>query len=347
MPTSRPGSVNQPRARLRDVAQLAGVSPTTASLVMAGRHEEGRIPLDTQERVRQAAAELGYRPNLAARSLRTRTSRIVGLVFDAITTEPHAVEIVRGALAAAAARDYLLVIAETDGDRHAEDELLRGMIDRQVDGLVYGTMFTHQVTLPPALAHYPVVLLNCLADPLPGPAVVPDEAAAGREAARGLLQAGHREGIYLVGRPSREVFAATERSRGIQTELTAIDARLAGRVDCEWDSPERAYPAVRRLLARARPAALICLNDRIAMGVYQALHDTGLRIPRDVSVVSFDDSPLASWLRPGLSSVALPHHEMGRLAVELLINGERDPMVRQVGIMFRQRESINHLVCAK
>jgi LacI family transcriptional regulator len=97
---------------------------------------------------------------------------------------------------------------------------------------------------------------------------------------------------------------------------------------------------VRRLLRRTRPAALICLNDRVGLGAYQALQESGLRIPEDVSVVSFDDSVLAAWLRPGLTSVALPHHEMGRLATDLLIKGDRHPAVHRVGMLLRPRGSI-------
>ena len=209
------------RIRLRDVAQRAGVAPSTASAVLNGREVEARIAPATQERVRAAAEELGYRPNLAARNLRSHTSRIVGLVSDAIAAEPYAGEMVRGAYASALTHDRLLVIAETDGSRTVEDDLVRGMMDRQIDGLVYGCLATRKVALSAAARGLPVVLLNCVADPLPGPAVVPDEVGGGREAARGLLAAGHRDGIYVIGRRYRDVFAGRQRLRGIRAELAA------------------------------------------------------------------------------------------------------------------------------
>ncbi len=333
------GDAVRRRVRLRDVAQLAGVAPSTASAVLTGRHVEARIAAATQERVRTAAAALGYRPNLAARNLRSHTSRIVGLVSDAIAAEPYAGEMVRGAYASALTHDRLLVIAETDGSRPVEDDLVRGMVDRQIDGLVYGCLATRKVELSAAVRELPVVLLNCVADPLPGPAVVPDEVEGGREAAKGLLLAGHREGIYVVGRRPRDVLAGRRRLRGIRTELAAAGCDLAGLVDCEW-SPEGGRDAVARLLARTRPGALICLNDRIALGAYQSIQRAGLRVPWDVSVVAFDDSVMAGWLQPGLSSVALPHYEMGRLATDLLIKGERHPAVHHVGMLLRRRESI-------
>lgn len=329
----------QQRVRLVDVARRAGVSATTASLVLAGRHDQVRISAATQRTVRRAAEELGYRPNLAARALRTSTSAMIGLVSDMIASEPYAGDFVRGALAAALVHDHLLVIAETDGDRRTEDDLVRSMADRQVDGLVYGRLSTCRVELSAAVAQHRTVLLNCLADPLPGPAVVPDEVGGGRAAARGLLDAGHRDGIVVVGSRPRSVYAAGERMRGIRSALAAVGAPPAGHVDCPWSPPE-AYRAVRALLSHTRPAALICLNDRIALGASQALAEAGLRVPRDVSLVGFDDSELAGWMRPGLSSVVLPHHEMGRLATDLLIKGERAAVVHRVEMLLRVRESI-------
>ena len=246
---------------------------------------------------------------------------------------------VRGAYASALTHDRLLVIAETDGSRTVEDDLVRGMLDRQIDGLVYGCLATRRVQLSAAVTELPVVLLNCLTDPLPGPAVIPDEVEGGREAARGLLAAGHRDGIYVIGRRPRNVLAGTRRMRGIRTELEAAGVRLAGLVDCEWD-PASGRAAVSDLLARTRPTALICLNDRIALGAYQAVQQAGQRIPADVSVVAFDDSVMADWLQPGLSSVALPHHEMGRLATDLLIKEDRGRTVHLVAMLLRQRASI-------
>lgn len=327
------------RVRLRDVAQRAGVAQSTASAVLAGRADEARIAPATCERVRAAAAELGYRPNLAARTLRSRTSRIVGLVSDSIAAEPYAGEMVRGASAAAVTHGRLLLIAESDGSRSVEDDLVHGMIDRQVDGLIYGCLATRTVELSAAVRSLPVVLLNCLTDPLPGPAVVPDEVGGGREAASALLAAGHREGIVVVGRRYRDVLAGRRRLRGIRERLAQEGCAPAELVDCDW-TPQDGAAAVSALLRRARPKALVCLNDRVAFGAYQALQAAGLRVPQDVSVVAFDDSVMAGWMRPGLSSVALPHHEMGRLAADLLIKEDRHPAVHVIAMPLRARGSV-------
>ncbi len=310
------------RVRLLDVAQRAGVSRTTASFVLTGR--DMRISDEAKERVLAAAKELGYRPNLAARALRTNVTNTIGLVSDTIAGDQFAGGFIRGALAAAIASDRLLLIGETGGDKDVEDDVVRGMLDRQVDGLVMGAMYTRRIRLSEPARQHPIVLLNCTTDQPPGPWVLPDEYGAGVSAARALLEAGHSRGIWLVGERPRALYAARERTRGIRDELAAAGVRVAGAVNCGWSSGQ-ACAAVTELLATGRrPKAFICLNDRTAMGVYQALQGAGLDIPGDVSVVSFDGSELASWLHPALTSVALPHYDMGRLATELLVKRELD-----------------------
>jgi LacI family transcriptional regulator len=327
------------RVTLLDVAKHAGVSRTTASFVLTGRRDM-RISVDAEQRVMRAARELNYRPNLMARGLRTSLTHTIGLISDTLATEPFAGEIVRGALATALHHRHLLFIGETEGDPAVEERLVQDMLDRGVDGFLYAAMFTRQAKLPTALRGHPHVLLNCLTRDRTATAVVPDERTAGRAAAQLLLDAGHRDGIQLVGASPVSVFAAKERLAGIEEALAAAGSRLAGKVACEW-WPDSACGAVATLLSRgARPTALICLNDRIAFGTYQALQEAGLSVPGDVSVISFDDSDLASWLRPALTSLALPHVELGRRAVELLLDADRKPGVERIAMPLHARESV-------
>jgi LacI family transcriptional regulator len=325
------------RVTLAQVARQAGVSRAAASFVLSGR-DEMRISATARDRVLAAAAELGYRPNLTARSLRTSVTHTIGLISDTIATEPFAGRIVRGASAAALHHGHLLFLAETGGDPGTEDRAAREMVDRQADGLLYAAMFTRPATLPPSMHGQPVVLVNCYADGVP--CVIPDELIAGRTAASALMEAGHRDGVYLVGEPAPDVFAWRERTAGIAA--TGLD--LAGTVPCSW-WPEPAFAAVRDFLSSGTvPRALICLNDRIALGAYQALAEAGLRIPGDVSVVSFDDSELASWLRPALSSVALPHYELGFLAAELVATSALTPEIHRVPMPLSPRASIAKVI---
>jgi LacI family transcriptional regulator len=332
------------RVTMADVARRAGVSRTTASFVLANRTDM-RISEDAKARVQQAAEELRYRPNLTARSLRTSVTRTIALISDTIATTQFAGEVIHGALDAAMAQDHLLFITETEGDPDVEERLIEGMLDRQVDGFVYAAMFSREVQPPAILREHPVVLLNCVAEGFRAPSVLPDEESAGRVAAQALLDAGHRDGIYVIGghhavpETPAGVFAGRERMTGIEMALQNAGTRLAGVAECDWQ-PEYGYREVRALLASGRrPRAFICSNDRLALGAYQALGEAGLGIPRDVSVVSFDDTDLASWLRPQLTSVALPHYRMGHTAVELLLSGGLDPVVHRIAMPLHARSS--------
>jgi LacI family transcriptional regulator len=326
------------RVTLLDVARRARVSRTTASFVMTGRRDM-RISVDAEQRVLRAARELNYRPNLMARSLRTKLTDTIGLVSDTIATEAFAGEVVRGAVSTALNHQQLLFIGETEGDPQVEKRVVQDMLDRGVDGFLYAAMSTREARPPAALRDRPLVMVNCLPKDRKTPAVVPDELQAGRDAARILLEAGHTEHIRLVGEPAPGV-VGRERLTGIRQVLSADRISQEGSIDCPW-WPEAAYAAVRRcLVSGARPTALICMNDRVAFGAYQAIQEAGLAIPADVSVVSFDDSDLASWVRPQLTSIAIPYFELGRRAVELLLTDQRGTGVERIPMPLRSRGSV-------
>jgi len=299
-----------------------------------------RISSDAEKRVLQAARELNYRPSLLARSLRTNLSQTIGLISDVIATEVFAGEVVRGSMATALLHDHLMFIGETEGDPEVEKRLVQSMLDRGVGGFVYASMYTRNVRISKTLRDQPLVLLNCLARGKALPSVVPDEREAGKTAVRELLRQGHSDGIVIVGERAPHVIAAAERIAGVEEVLRQQGAEPAGYIDTMW-WPEYAYQAVRDYLAAGHhPTAFVCLNDRIAMGTYQACQESGLTVPQDVSVVSFDDSDLAAWLQPELTSVGIPHFEMGRRAVELLLTPDRPTTVQRVPMPLRARGSV-------
>jgi len=333
---------------------MAGVSPTTASFVLSGRGEEMRISRDVADRVLKTAEKVQYRPNILSVGLRTGTTRTIGFVSDTVATSRFAGELIKGALEAARERGVMLFIGETEGDPQLERQLVQAMYDRQVDGIILAAMYTRAIALPKGLAT-PAVLLNALSKrPSPLPSVLPDEPEAGRSAARVLLEAGHRDGIHLIGAgPARRDVpaggvAAVERLEGIRATLAEAGVTVAsGRLCREWE-PRDGLAATTALLRSARPRALICFNDRLALGAYQALADFGLNVPADVSVVSFDDDAIASWIRPALTTVAIPHYDLGRRAVDVLFDEiDRDDVrtdpnarVHRVPMPVRERESV-------
>ena len=337
----RTGQATTARVTLAQVAARAGVSTTAASFVLSGRDDQ-RIAPATQERVRKAAEDLGYRPNLTARTLRTGTSGTIALVSDYVSSTPYASDVLRGALEAARRHDMLLYIAESLGDEDVEQRLLQGLADRGVDAVIYAAMFTRRIVVPDLVRKMPLVLLNCVSDDVTAAAVLPDEVGAGREAAQLLIDAGHRSGIHFVGHTppgfrggiqwkESEPLALPQRLSGVESALAEAGLALSATPPLDEWEPANGRLAVKALLAAgAAPRALICINDRVAFGAYQALQAAGLSVPEDVSVVSFDGSELAGWLEPGLTSLALPHEEMGRTAVDTLFTKSPPPGSRRL-----------------
>jgi LacI family transcriptional regulator len=324
--------------------------------VLSGRGSELRISEAVQQRVREMSETLGYRPNIVSIGLRKGSSLTLGFVSDTVATTLLAGDMIRGALEAAHARGFMLFIGETEGDVNVERRLLHAMLDRQVDGIILASMFTQTRRLPSGLEHVPAVLLNAL--PLhrhPAiPTVVPDELAAGRAAARLLLEAGHRA-IHLVGAgPGPDdtplgTVAGRERLAGILEVLNEEGLEPAsGHLCADW-LPSYGWDATRQIIdAAGAGTAIITFNDRLAFGAYQALHESGMSVPDDMSIISFDDHPLADWLRPGLTTYAIPHHDLGRRSVELLLEviAARDdgpaepPAVHRLPMPLRMRDSV-------
>jgi LacI family transcriptional regulator len=223
----------------------------------------------------------------------------------------------------------VVVIGETLGNSEVERLLVEEMLDRQVDGILYATVVASRVELPQTLRKGRTVLLNCVDPTIDLPVVVPDDITGGRMAAEHLLASGVSEVVFVVGEdPTPEATAGRERLEGIVGALGRAGASLAGVVPCAWDVAASFEAVGAWLETGVRPTALICLNDRVAMGAYQALAEHSLRVPDDVAVISFDGTDLASWLRPRLTSLALPFAEMGTRAVEILM----DPGWRTAGV---------------
>ena len=318
--------MGQPRGKTRrvtlaDVARRAGVSTTTASFVLSGRTDM-RISIGTADRVRQAARVMDYRPRMGGRVTIAAQMPAIGFVSDTIASEPFAGELIRGGMSEAANQGHTVVVAETGGAKGLEISVIQDLVDRGVEQFIYAAVATRDVRIPDMLLDRPTVLANCIDRRWRKPSVVPDDRAAGALAAGTLLDAGHSSAIWLVGEVAPGTHAGTDRYAGIVGRLRRSDLELARHVSCSWWPPD-ARQAMRAALAESGspPTAVIAMNDRVSMGVFQALEAAGLRIPGEVSVVSFDNSDLAWWLAPGLTSIGLPYFEIGRRAVELVLDG--------------------------
>lgn len=327
-----------------DVARLAGVSPTTVSFVLNDVAGSG-ISEATTTRVRASARELRYRPNATARLLRTDRSHTIGFVTDEIASTPFAGDVIKGAQEAAWEAGKILMIVNTGENREIESSAVGMMLERRVEGIIHAAMY-HRVVRPPADSReVPTVLLNCYSEDDLWPSVVPDEVAGGRTATEALLDKGH-ERVGFINLPPG-LPAAAGRLQGYKRALDAsglpFDDALVG---CGDGTARGGYRLAAGLMrAPEPPTAIFCGNDQTAMGAYEALKERGLRIPEDVAVVGFDNQEIiAAHLRPALSTVALPHHEMGRWAVEYLIDeaarGETPPTRRAIACPYVERESV-------
>ncbi|GAA1869690.1 LacI family DNA-binding transcriptional regulator [Myceligenerans crystallogenes] len=312
--------MTQRRVTIKQVAAEAGVSITTVSHVLNDVPGK-RVHPDTRVRVEDAARRLGYVPNSLAQSLRTQRSNTIGFVGDEIATTPFAGKIILGAQDVALARDAVVFVVSTGYQREVENREIEELLRRQVDGILYASMYHRPVELPPQLASVPTVLINATCTGSGVPWVVPDEVAGGEDAADVLLTAGHRRLAFI--NDVDEIPAAFGREEGFRRRAARAglhddDLRV---VTAETD-PAGGYAAARQLLAHAdRPTGIFCFNDRLAMGVYRAAAELGLRIPEDLSIVGFDNQEIvAEGVHPGLTTIELPHYEMGAWATEQLFD---------------------------
>lgn len=296
------GSPGGQRATIADVARLSGLSRTAVSLILNNR-PGSRLSQEAIARVQAAAAELGYRPNPMAQSLRLGRTRSIGFVSDEVTVTRPASGILRGLLATARAHDHSVLISETSGDMSKVEEAIRILLDRHVDALVIGLVVARLVDVPDLPDGMPVVIVNGrTSNDLPS--VLPDEATGGREVAQTLLTAGHRRIGIVSDVP--EIAADPRRSVSIQTRFQhCTEALTEAGVEPVWSRTERWDPAVgyqeTLRVMRAHPdlTALVAGCDQMAMGIYQGLTELGLRVPEDVSVISFDDEEVAELPPPG------------------------------------------------
>jgi LacI family transcriptional regulator len=307
------------KATIRDVAQRARVSVTTVSHVL-NRVPGARVSEETRQRVEKAAVALGYAPSRLAQGLRLQRSRTLGLIGDEIATTPYAGRIILGAQEAASAQGWVLLLMTTGNQPEVESREIQSLLQHQVEGVLYATMYHRQVRVPAQLAGVPVVLLDARCDDPAVPSVVPDEVEGGYAAVRELISHGHRRIGFLTNRD--DIPATHGRLAGYRDALAEAGVPYRSELVVAEESDSRGgYRAARHILGRPdRPTALFCFNDRMAMGAYQAAAELGLRIPADISVVGYDNQELiADGLHPGLTTMALPHYEMGAWAVTTII----------------------------
>jgi LacI family transcriptional regulator len=305
------------RATAQDVADLAGVSRSAVSLVLNGR-AEGSISAVKQKAILEAARRLDYTPNAVAQSLRTSRTRILGLLtWRGVGGLP--LHLMAATLQTSLLADYKLIKMYAEPTQLDQHRALSALGNRQVDGMLVVAPELCEYEAVEALSVAPLVLLNCLDPAHQITSVVPDEEAAGAQAAQLLIDRGHRD-IGLVSGPLTH-YQTSHRAYGVQRALAAAGlppAQLRS-TDVRVDAGRAAALAL--LTGAQPPTALICTNERLAVGTYFATSELRLAVPDDLSVVSLDDrEQLASQLFPEVSRVERPDEQMAAHAAELLID---------------------------
>lgn len=320
-------SPHEHRATMADIAIAAGVSRTTVSFVLNDR-PDSRIPEATRARVLQAAKELDYRPQGTARLAHPRPSSALGVVTD-IVTGPHASSIIRGMQDAALREGMPLLLIPTTGRAEDDRRAVASLLEHRVGAILHARAGCVQVAMPAEACGTPTVLVNCQDSAGEHPSVRPDEEAIARLEADALLTGEHRDigvievsGADVGAQPRRDGYRASFARAGIDWGSAAIAVG--------YGTIQGGYRAAGQLL-EANPwmTAILCGNNRMAIGAYDAVRERGLRVRDDVAIIGIDDEDLApAQLRPGLTCVALPFEEMGRVGVERLaamLRGESVP----------------------
>lgn len=316
-----------PRANpvtLRDVADRADVSVATVSLVVNNK-KRSRIGEETRARVLDAVAELGYRPNALAQSLSSGQSRFIGMVSDSIATLPFAGQILKGAQDEAWRNGYVLLVADTGDNPEVTADAIKMMVDHQAVGMLYSTWYHRAVDPSPLFDALPSVFVNCFTTQPDTYSVVPSEVQGGSLATRLLLERGHRRVAFVNS--TEDAPSTAGRLEGYRQSLAEagipFDPNLVISIhpDEAGGFQEAGYDAGMQLLSSSTPpSAIFCYNDRVAMGLYEAAKERGVRIPEDLAVVGFDDQEvIAAHLRPKLTSIALPHYDIGVHGVRALL----------------------------
>lgn len=309
------------QATILQVARHAGVSATTVSHVLSSKRP---VAAAARRRVEQAIAELGFRPNGLARSLRARRSHTVGLLIPDITNPWYPV-LARGLQDALAADGYHTFLCNTDSQEDRELEFLEALVDRRVDGIV---LAAPRVPAGKACATIlrrgiALVVAGRVGDWPGADMIEADEVDAAAAATRHLLDRGHRRVAHIAGTPGMHV--AADRQRGYRRALeeagVAHDPALA--VPADFTRAGGAV-AMRTLLKLPEPpTAVFAANDLLAIGALDVIREHGLAVPGDLALVGFDDIDAAALMSPPLTTVVNPAYEWGRTAGRMLLDRMR------------------------
>lgn len=310
---------------MQDVAHRAGVSQATVSFVL-NDVSNTRISTDTQARVLEVAEELGYRARAAGRPAKLATHRVIGMLIDEMATSPFGALSLEGLQEMAWKSGAIAEVAMTGGDPAYESTVLRRWAQDRVDGVVYASIITREIEPPTALFQHRAVMLNCHDPQERLASIVPAERRGGEAATKALIAEGHRRIAFVEGEPWMD--ASKQRFEGFQRSMNEQGLELIDALVKEGNFlPSSGHAATHALMSQSiRPEAIFCANDAMAVGCYEALKELGERVGETVAVMGYDNQEISQHLTPSLSTVVLPHREMGQwCARQILSEGDIKP----------------------
>ena len=319
------------RTTIKDVAQSAGVHVSTVSRAL---DPNSKTPLtgEVAKRVKQAAAELGYRPNRIAAGLRTNRSMSIGVMIPDITNTIFP-PIVRGIESVLEPQGYATILCNTDNQREREIRLIEALKQHGIDGMI--SVAAHR-TDPEILAltefGIPVITLNRRLDRSPVPYVEHDEEVGIHMILQHVFDLGHRKLGHIAG--PDDLSTGQVRSDAYVAGCRTLDLPDSAGVlisAAQYDESEGERCAVELLDAHPGTTALICANDRLAIGAYAGLRSMGKRVPEDVSVTGFNDSPMLELIPPRVTTIRVEKFEAGRIGAEILLAAIRGEQKLPVG----------------
>jgi DNA-binding LacI/PurR family transcriptional regulator len=302
---------------IKDVARRAKVSHSTVSRAL---QNPGRLNPETAERVKRIAREMGYRPNSIGRSLATRRTYTIGVVVTTVA-DPFVSEVTAGVEEVAHTRGYAVFLANSNAEPDREISVVRSFQDRRVDGVLVMASRVGALYMPLlAELNVPIVLIDNQHPEEFAHSICIDDRQGARLAVKHLLELGHRRIAYIGDRYGLQ--SDHDRMSGYREELAAARIAFSPELAVQGDGKaERGRTAMASLLElRSPPTAVFCYNDMTAIGALRTLHDRQWKLPETMSVVGFDDLPIAEYLEPRLTTVRQPKGEMGRRAASMLLD---------------------------
>jgi len=304
---------------VKDIAQHVGVSPSTVSRVLSGANT-GMISGETRKRVLEAAAKLGYTPNTMARALRGKQTKLLGVIVREIS-DPFFASFISLLITSARDLGYQIVLGHAHSDPQEAIRIGAVLDTRHLDGIfVLGDLHNDDTALKQLLQSNRVVVAMCRGqNPLWIPKVNVDNFAGVEMMLNHLLQLGHRRIVFIDGgwlgdlRDRRDAFEQYIKDHNLQADFLCVEAQV--------NDGDGGYAAMLKIITRfPRPTAVFAADDMIAIGALKAAMNSGLSVPRDISVVGFDDIYMSRFVTPTLTTVRQPIEEMSNRAMELIVD---------------------------